>query len=73
MYLPAGVVDIVLGADIVARATEQVGQRPADGGAAPVPHVQRSRGIGAHELQQHPLATSQRRPSVLLPLRFDLR
>src|SRR2546426_5268280 len=72
-YLPAGVVDIVFRGHIVSGGPEQIRQGSADGGAPSVPHVQGTRGVGAHELQQDPFSKAERRSSVLFPLRLDLR
>ena len=48
--LRARVVHVVLALDRVAGGGERGGERVADGGAAPIAHVQRSRGVGGDEL-----------------------
>ena len=59
-HLAASVVDIIFRIHMVARPAQEPGQAVAHGGPAPVPHVQRPRGIGRNVLQQH-LAPAARR------------
>ncbi len=51
-----GVVDVVLPRDLPAGALQEVGERVADGGRAPLHDSERPCRVGAHELQKNALA-----------------
>ena len=67
-HLAAGVVHVVLALHAVARPLEDPGQRVAVGGVARRGHGERPRGVGGHELHEHPLA---RRPAAELVARLQ--
>ena len=60
-HLGAGVVDVVLALDLVAASLEQPRQRVAVGRAAGARRGHRAGRVGAHELDQDPLAPRRRR------------
>ncbi len=55
--LPAHVVDVVLGRDLVARVAQQSRQRIADNRVARAPHVERAGRVGRSVLNQHAAAS----------------
>ena len=59
VHLPAGVVDVVLTLDLIARRAQDVGQTRPIGGATAMAHVQRPRGVGRDELEQHALGLAE--------------
>ncbi len=68
-HLAAGIVDVVLARNSIAHRFEQIGETRAKGGVPPMPDVQRARGVGRDEFDQHRPAFAELRPAVVCVLR----